>query len=102
MSDFTNYSTSSRRGPVGCSHRSGSKFHEKNTITSRSCLRNGISLSAMKRAFVLRLGPEARPASGKFEGRVEEVDSGRSLKFGSAEEFLQFLQRCLDEPASKD
>ena len=51
----------------------------------------------MKRAFVLRLSPESRPSGGKFEGRVEEVDSGKSLKFGAIEEFLHFLQRCLDE-----
>ena len=49
----------------------------------------------MKRAFVLRLTPEASPVDGKFEGRVEEVDSGRSLKFRSIEEFLGFLQQCL-------
>jgi hypothetical protein len=51
----------------------------------------------MKRAFVVRLSPEAHPVSGKFEGRVEEVDSGRSLKFSSIEEFLDFLQKCLDD-----
>jgi hypothetical protein len=51
----------------------------------------------MKRAFVVRLSPEAHPVSGKFEGSVEEVDSGRSLKFRSIEEFLDFLQKCLDD-----
>jgi len=50
----------------------------------------------MKRAFVVRLTPEAEPASGKFEVRVEEVDSGRTLRFRSIEEFLRFLQQCLD------
>lgn len=50
----------------------------------------------MKRAFVLRLTPEAQPVSGKFEGRVEEVDSGKSQRFASMEEFLKFLQKCLD------
>jgi len=39
----------------------------------------------------------SRPSGGKFEGRVEEVDSGRNLKFGSIEEFLQFWQGCLDD-----
>ena len=51
----------------------------------------------MKRAFVLRLGPGANPVSRKLEGRVEEVDSGRNVKFVSIEEFLQFLQQCLDD-----
>jgi hypothetical protein len=50
----------------------------------------------MKRAFVLRLNPEASPAVGVFAGRVEEVDTGRNLKFKSIEEFLGFLQQCLD------
>jgi hypothetical protein len=50
----------------------------------------------MKRAFVLRLTPEARPVGGTFQGRVEEVDSGRTKKFGTIEEFLNFLQQCLD------
>jgi len=50
----------------------------------------------MKRAFVVRLSPEAEPVAGKFEGRVEEVDSGRTLRFRSVEEFLEFLQQCLN------
>lgn len=51
----------------------------------------------MKRAFVLRLTREAQPVGGKFEGRVEEVDSGKSQKFASVEEFLSFLHSCLGD-----
>jgi hypothetical protein len=51
----------------------------------------------MKRAFVLRLTQEAQPVGGTFEGRVEEVDSGKSQRFASVEEFLSFLHRCLDD-----
>ena len=51
----------------------------------------------MKRAFVLRLTQEAQPVGGKFEGCVEEVDSGKSQRFASVEEFLAFLQRCLGD-----
>ena len=50
----------------------------------------------MKRAFVLRLSPEAEPDAGKFEGRVEEVDSGKTRRFVTVEEFLEFLQQCLN------
>jgi hypothetical protein len=57
---------------------------------------------AMKRAFVLRLTPEARPMNGMFQGRVEEVDSGRNVKFGSIEEFVDFLQQCLDHQQTPD
>ena len=49
----------------------------------------------MKRAFVIRLSPETNPEKGKFEGHVEEVDTGRELKFHSLEEFLAFLQKCM-------
>jgi hypothetical protein len=56
----------------------------------------------MKRAFVLHLTPEARPVDGTFLGRVEEVDSGRNVKFGTIEEFLNFLQRCLDHQQTAD
>ena len=59
-------------------------------------------ITDMKRAFVLRLTPEARPAEGTFQGRVEEVDSGRNLKFGTIEEFLNFLQQCLDHQETAD
>jgi hypothetical protein len=51
----------------------------------------------MKRAFVLRLTQEAQPVGGKFEGSVEEVDSGKSQRFASVEAFLSFLQRCLGD-----
>jgi hypothetical protein len=56
----------------------------------------------MKRAFVLRLTPEARPAEGTFQGRVEEVDSGQNIKFATIEEFLSFLQQCLDRQQTAD
>ena len=51
----------------------------------------------MKRAFVIRLSPEANPAQGKFQGHVEEVDTGRELKFRSVEEFLAFVQECIGD-----
>jgi hypothetical protein len=54
----------------------------------------------MKRAFVLRLNPEASPSNGKMVGRIEEVDTGRTVKFSSIEEFLAFLQQCLDDDAT--
>jgi hypothetical protein len=49
----------------------------------------------MKRTFVVRLSPEANPAEGKFQGHVEEVDTGRELRFRSLEEFLAFVQDCI-------
>lgn len=45
----------------------------------------------MKCAFVVRLGPKTNPDKGIFEGCVEEVDSGKQLKFHSEDELLAFL-----------
>ena len=45
----------------------------------------------MKRAFVVRLSPETRPSEKRFEGWVEEVDTGQELRFRSSAELLKFL-----------
>lgn len=52
---------------------------------------------AMQRAFVVRLGPKTEPSLGRFEGRVEEVDTGEELRFQSAEELLKFLGQRFDK-----
>jgi hypothetical protein len=45
----------------------------------------------MRGAFVIRLTRETQPAQNRLAGWVEEVDSGKELRFRSAEELLQFL-----------
>ncbi len=50
----------------------------------------------MRGAFVVQLGPETKPSEGRFEGLVEEVDSGRELRFRSAEELMNFLGQRFD------
>ena len=45
----------------------------------------------MRGAFVVRLGSETDPARGHFEGCIEEVDSGKELKFQSSGELVRFL-----------
>jgi hypothetical protein len=45
----------------------------------------------MRGAFVVQLGPETKPAEGRFEGWVQEVDSSTELRFRSTEELLNFL-----------
>ncbi len=47
----------------------------------------------MQAAFLIRLGRDTKPAEGRFEGWVEEVDSGEELRFRSSEELLRFLGR---------
>ena len=48
----------------------------------------------MRCAFVVRLGPTTKPDEGRFEGLVEEVDTGKELRFCSKEELLKFLGEC--------
>jgi len=50
----------------------------------------------MRGAFVVQLGPETKPAEGRFEGWVEEVDSCTELRFRSTEELLKFLGERFD------
>jgi len=55
----------------------------------------------MRGAFVVRLGPQMDSARGRFDGSVEEVDTGQRLKYRSAEELLRFLAQNFDEPFSR-
>ena len=48
----------------------------------------------MQAAFVIRLGRGTNPSKEHFEGAVEEVDTGKELKFQSSTELLQFLGKC--------
>lgn len=50
----------------------------------------------MRRAFVLQLGAETQTRQKRFTGWIEEVDTGRELRFGSTEELLAFLGDCFD------
>jgi len=45
----------------------------------------------MRGAFVVRLAAETKPSEDRFEGWVEEVDSGKELRFHSTGELIQFL-----------
>jgi len=45
----------------------------------------------MRGAFVVRLGRKTNPSNGHFEGCIEEIDSGKELKFQSSTELLRFL-----------
>src|SRR5215467_3864822 len=52
------------------------------------------NLVPMRGAFVVRLSRETNPSKGHFEGSVEEVDSGKELKFRSSAELVSFLGAC--------
>ena len=51
----------------------------------------------MRQAFVLQLGSQTDVARRHFEGCIEEVDTGRELRFKSTDELLEFLGKCFDE-----
>jgi len=54
----------------------------------------------MRQAFVVQLGSETETARRHFEGFIEEVDTGRELRFRSTDELLEFLGRCFDDVLS--
>jgi hypothetical protein len=59
----------------------------------RHAFSSGLSYSGqvMRCAFVVRLGSETIPSEGRFEGSVEEVDTGNELRFRSTDELFKFL-----------
>lgn len=51
----------------------------------------------MRQAFVLTLGAETDATRHHFVGLIEEVDTGRELRFKSTEELLEFLAKCFED-----
>ena len=56
----------------------------------------------MKQAYVVKLASETRSAEREFSGWVEEVDTGRELRFNSTEELLTFLAECFERGKKKE
>lgn len=60
----------------------------------------------MQGAFVVCLGKQGKQSREELEGRIEEVDSGKSLRFHSGEELIEFLRNrqknALTEREKKD
>ena len=56
----------------------------------------------MRGAFVIRLGLKTDAAGGHFEGRLEEVDTGKELRFRSTEELLRFLGQSYEETLRRE
>jgi hypothetical protein len=50
----------------------------------------------MQGAFVVRMN-RTRAASEDFAGQVEEVDTGKALRFRSPQELIQFLSQLPSE-----
>ena len=56
----------------------------------------------MKQAYVLQLGSETDVARRHFVGWIEEVDTGRELRFKSTEELLTFLAESFDKSQKQE
>ena len=54
----------------------------------------------MRQAFVLQLGTDSDPSRRHFVGVIEEVDTGRELRFKSTDELLAFLAECFEREKS--
>jgi hypothetical protein len=50
-----------------------------------------------KGSFVIKFGSETDAAAGKFQGRIEHVGSGQTIRFDSLDQLTDFLRRVLKE-----
>ena len=55
----------------------------------------------LQNAFVSRTAPSSDFETGKFEGRVLHVDSGRELEFRSVKELVMFVSEMHDAQPRK-
>jgi hypothetical protein len=46
---------------------------------------------------VIQFGAEADPRQNRFSGRLEHIESGRSVRFASSEAMNEFFARILRE-----
>ena len=63
------------------------------TPDSPRCPKLGL---VMQGAYVVHLGASQEQSQEELEGRIEEVDTGKSLKFHSGGELIQFLRERLE------
>ena len=50
----------------------------------------------MRRTFVLQVGPDTDMGQGNLSGWIEEVRTGKELRFRSTDELLRFLRRLVE------
>jgi hypothetical protein len=78
------------------------RIDKKRTENSHLDFGDTLFYLVMRGAFVVRLGPGTESARGQFEGWVEEVDTGKRVKFKSSEELLRFLGQSFEEALRRD
>jgi hypothetical protein len=57
--------------------------------------RNDASLP-VSRAFVMQLTPDTVQVAGRFQGRVEHIESGQSHRFASLDDLMAFIAGVLE------
>lgn len=55
-----------------------------------------------KLAFVIQFRPETDAAAGRFEGKIEHIETYEATRFHSVDELLTFVARVLIEISSKE
>ena len=55
----------------------------------------------LENAFVLRAAPSSDFETGKLEGRMLHVESGRELEFRSVKEMVMFVSECMTHNRGK-
>jgi hypothetical protein len=56
-----------------------------------------MSVLPTSRVFVIQFSADADPCQGRFNGRVEHVESGQSMRIASSEAMNEFFARILRE-----
>ena len=56
----------------------------------------GASSLPVSRSFVLQFTTDTAPASQRFRGRVEHIDSGRSRRFNTLDDLAAFITEVLE------
>jgi len=72
------------------------RLHGNETVSSRRIVLLTVNLDlVMQGAYVVHLGAPDKQSQEELEGRIEEVDTGKSLRFHSGGELIQFLRERL-------
>ena len=58
--------------------------------------RRGGAPLPVSQSFVVQFATDTVPASNRYRGRVEHIDSGRSQRFASLDELLSFFNELLE------
>ena len=57
--------------------------------------RNGAPLP-VTRAFVMQLTPDTALVAGRFQGRVEHIETGQAHRFASLDDLMAFIAGVLE------